>query len=99
MDVAIGLLKIYMKHGVIAESALIPLFEYFFDSFPELSGCLEKRIDIFLDVTQMKKETDYPETWFCLGFPLDDVTGMPVHPSWSEKDEESERVASQSQSE
>lgn len=81
MDVAIGLLKVFMKRGVVDEMVLTPLFEYFFNAFPELS--LEKRMEIFIDITQMKRSDDYPNTWTDLEFPVDDDSGMPIHPSFS----------------
>jgi hypothetical protein len=75
MDIAIGLLKVYMKHGTISEMTLTPLFIYFFKSYPNLT--LEQRIAIFIDVTCMDKPTDYFNTWVDLEFPTDD-DGVPL---------------------
>jgi hypothetical protein len=80
MDVAIGLLKIYMHRGVVDEMALTPLFSYFFESYPDLT--LTQKMDIFIDITKMRKDTDYPNTWVDLDFPTDSITGMPIHPTF-----------------
>jgi len=77
MDIAIGLLKVYMKHGTVSEMALTPLFKYFFESYPNLT--LEQRIAIFIDVTSMNKPTDYCNTWVDLEFPTDEE-GVPKWP-------------------
>ena len=74
MDIAIGLLKVFMKNGVIEESTLTPLFIYFFNSFPDLTQ--DEQIAIFMDITKMTKEDDYQNTWLDLDFPVDDF-GLP----------------------
>jgi len=81
MDIAIGLLRIYMKHGVVDEMALTPLFTYFFESYPTLT--LEQKMDIFMDITQMYRADDYANTWTDLDFPTDEQTGMPIHPNFT----------------
>ena len=79
MNVAIGLLKTYMKHGVISEMTLTPLFLYFFESYPELT--LDQKMAIFIDVTGIKYVFEYCNTWNDLEFPVDEE-GTPVHPSF-----------------
>ena len=76
MEVAIGLLRVYMKHGVVDETALTPLFLYFFKSFPNLSE--EERMNIFINVTGMTKTNMYANTWMDLDFPVDE-SGGPLH--------------------
>jgi len=78
MDITIGILRVYIKNGVIAETTLTPLFEYFFKSFPDLSK--EEKIDIFMDITKMRRPDDYPNTWIDLDFPVDEKGG-PLLPS------------------
>lgn len=79
MDIAIGLLRVYMKRGVIDEMILTPLFEYFFQSFPDLTQ--EQQMAIFMDITGMYSPNDYPNTWVDMEFPVDD-DGNPVHPKF-----------------
>lgn len=69
MDIAIGLLRIYMNTGVVDETALTPLFTYLFASYPDLT--LEEQIKIFMDITKSNSCGDYPNTWLDLGFPED----------------------------
>jgi len=79
MEIAIGLLRVYMKRGVIDEMTLTPLFEYFFKSFPDLT--LEQQMTIFMDVTGMNTPDNYPNTWVDMDFPVDE-DGNPVHPKF-----------------
>jgi hypothetical protein len=79
MDTAIGLLIVYMKHGVITETTLTHLFLYFFRSYSNLT--LEQQMRIFIDVTNMRDADKYPNTWIDLGFTLDE-SGSPIHPEF-----------------
>jgi len=78
MEVAIGLLRILIKRGYDDEMILTPLFEHFFNSYPELTQ--NEQMAIFMDITGMKTPNDYPNTWADMDFPTDEETGMPIHP-------------------
>ena len=77
MDSAIGLIRVYMKHGVVSETTLTHLFMYFFKCYPALT--MEQRMDLFIDITSMCIPDDYPNTWIDLDFPTDDE-GVAIHP-------------------
>ena len=77
MDSAIGLLRVYMKHGVRSETTLTHLFMHFFKCYPDLS--LEQKMELFIDITDMRDPDDYPNTWIDLDFPTDDE-GVAIHP-------------------
>lgn len=79
MNVSIGLLKTYMRHGVVSEMTLTPLFMYFFENYSELT--LDQKMAIFIDVTCMKSADDYYNTWNDLEFTVDE-DGTPVHPTF-----------------
>ena len=79
METAIGLLRIYMKQGVIDEMTLTPLFIYFFKSFPSLT--LDEQMTIFMDITSMNSPHTYPNTWVDMDFPVDE-DGNPIHPKF-----------------
>ena len=75
MNAALEMILVYMKHGVVDESTLTPLFARLFELFPLP---LEDQIQIFLDTTGMKNN-EYSNTWNDLEFPVDeDYT--PIHP-------------------
>lgn len=76
MDSAIGLLRVYMKHGVRSETTLTHLFMHFFKCYPDLS--LEQKMELFIDITGMCIPDDYPNTWIDLNFPTDDE-GVAIH--------------------
>lgn len=79
MEASIGLLRVFMKHGVIDECILSPLFDHFFKSFPELTK--EQQMEIFIDITGMKSPCDYPNTWMDMEFTMDE-NDSPCHPSF-----------------
>ena len=79
MQVAVNLIRIYMKYGVVSESVLTQMFTYLFEEYDHLS--LNDQMSIFIYVTSMRSSTDYTNTWNDLNFPTDE-SGMPKHPSF-----------------
>lgn len=76
MNGAVEMIRSYMKHGVVDESTLTPLFARLFELFPVP---LEDQMNLFIDITGMKNTYEYANTWNDLEFTVVDDY-VPFHP-------------------